>query len=50
MAVFAQAGIYVTTDHMAPRYVIDIVNSVRNNVPYNSYTSIIDMMHNYTNR
>lgn len=50
MAVSAQAGIDVTTDHMAPGYVIDIVNLVRNSVPYNSNTSIIDMMHNYTSR
>ena len=49
MALFAQAGIYVMVDFMAPGFVLDLVNPVWNDVLYNQYTSVIDTMHNYTN-
>ena len=49
MALLARAGIYVMVDLTAPGYTLDILNPVWNNVLYNSYTSVIDTMHNYTN-
>lgn len=49
MALFAQAGIYVIVDLMAPGYLITAANPIWNKVLYNRYTSVIDMMHNYTN-
>ena len=49
MTLFAQAGIYVMVDLMAPGYVLNTVNLIWNNVLYNRYTSVIDTMQNYTN-
>lgn len=49
MTEFANAGIYVIADLVAPGYTIGSVNPVWNNVLYNRYTSVIDIMHNYTN-
>lgn len=49
MTLFANAGIYVIADLVAPGYTIGNVNPVWNNVLYNRYTSVIDTMHNYTN-
>ena len=48
-ALFAQAGIYVMVDLMAPGYILNTVNPVWNNVLFKQYTSVIDTMHNYTN-
>lgn len=49
MTLFANAGIYVIADLVAPGYTIGNVNPVWNSVLYNRYTSVIDTMHNYTN-
>ncbi|MCJ1424424.1 1,3-beta-glucanosyltransferase gas1 [Sticta canariensis] len=47
MALFAQAGIYVMVDFMAPQYRISSGNPTWNKVLYNHYTSVIDIMQTY---